>query len=285
MLDGYFPLSKSILTSTIWREPAHITKVWLTMLISASKTGVMLGSIPGLANLSQVSLDECEDALARLADPDKYSRTKENEGRRIIDVDGGWQILNYRKHRDLILSEHSNHAMRQERYRQRKRHQASPPVTGDGHVDPNDDQDQYQDQYQYQERESTRARDELNQRRERGERWAETTCPDELLEYTDRHKNLAQRIGEPLEELWLDFRAKRRAKGALAAMPDGWSADFEGWLSSYAKNNRERAQRVSQGHPPGYRPEGRDAPEYEVDPAERQRRRDAARKLREGAPQ
>jgi hypothetical protein len=48
-----------------------------------------------------VSLDQCVEALERLAAPDKWSRTQDFGGRRIEDVDGGWTLLNYQKYRDL----------------------------------------------------------------------------------------------------------------------------------------------------------------------------------------
>jgi hypothetical protein len=71
----------------------------------------------------------------------------------------------------------------------------------------------------------------------------ETECPEDLV-FSDIHRVLAQRCGEPIEELWPDFRAKRRAKRVKAAMPLGWSSDFEGWLRSFARNKRERDQRA-----------------------------------------
>jgi hypothetical protein len=58
------------------------------------------GSIPGLADLARVSIEQCQAALKCLSGPDFFSRTKEHEGRRIQDIDGGWQILNYLKYRE-----------------------------------------------------------------------------------------------------------------------------------------------------------------------------------------
>ena len=42
---------------------------------------------------------ECVEALNKLKAPDPYSRTKENDGRRLVDIDGGWQVLNHAKYR------------------------------------------------------------------------------------------------------------------------------------------------------------------------------------------
>jgi len=71
------------------------------MLAMADQHGRVWGSIPGLANRARVSIEKCEEALAALHSPDKYSRTKEHEGRRIEEIDGGWRLLNHGKYRSI----------------------------------------------------------------------------------------------------------------------------------------------------------------------------------------
>ena len=63
--------------------------------------GIVASSVTGLMELALVTRNEVEEALVTLAAPDVDSRTKDDEGRRIKDVDGGWKILNHRKYRDL----------------------------------------------------------------------------------------------------------------------------------------------------------------------------------------
>lgn len=70
------------------------------MLAMSDAHGRVDGSVPGLADLARVSIEECQDALKCLSEPDFFSRTKEHEGRRIEPTDGGWQILNYLKYRE-----------------------------------------------------------------------------------------------------------------------------------------------------------------------------------------
>jgi len=70
------------------------------MLALSDAGGRVDAAIPGLARAANVTLQECEDALKRLSSPDPYSRTPDNEGRRIVAVDGGWVILNYAKYRE-----------------------------------------------------------------------------------------------------------------------------------------------------------------------------------------
>lgn len=99
-MAGYTKLFSTILASTIWREPSHRRVVWITMLAMSDAQGRVDGSVPGLADLARVTIEECQDALKTLSEPDFFSRTKEHEGRRIEAIDGGWQILNYLKYRE-----------------------------------------------------------------------------------------------------------------------------------------------------------------------------------------
>lgn len=94
-------LFSSITDSTIWRESDHVRIVWITMLAKADVSGFVWSSIPGLADAARVNLDQCLEALAKLMSPDEWSRSKENEGRRIEEVDGGWRLLNYDKYRKI----------------------------------------------------------------------------------------------------------------------------------------------------------------------------------------
>jgi hypothetical protein len=98
-------LFSSITESTIWCEPSETRIVWITMLAMSDKEGRIWGSIPGLANRAQVSVDAVEKALEKFLSPDNYSRTPDNEGRRIEPIDGGWRLLNHAKYRALRDSE------------------------------------------------------------------------------------------------------------------------------------------------------------------------------------
>lgn len=104
-MAGYTKLFNSILASTIWRENDKTRIVWITLLAMADKNGVAEGSLPGLADMARVSIPDCEAALEKLKSPDSYSRTKEHEGRRIEECEGGWQILNHRKFRQKLCAD------------------------------------------------------------------------------------------------------------------------------------------------------------------------------------
>lgn len=123
-MTGYTKLFGTLIGSTIWRDESKETKiVWITMLAMANRDGVVEASIPGLADFAKVTMEECKAALARLLSPDEYSRTPDNEGRRIKEIDGGWLILNHAKYREKLNLEDRRLylAQKQAEYRERKK--------------------------------------------------------------------------------------------------------------------------------------------------------------------
>lgn len=94
-------LFSSITESTIWREPANVRLVWITMLAMADRRGRVWASLPGLADRARVPDEDCRAAIKTFLSPDADSRTREHEGRRIEVIDGGWRLLNHEKYRAI----------------------------------------------------------------------------------------------------------------------------------------------------------------------------------------
>lgn len=121
-MSGYAKVHGSILRSTVWVGASkEVRLTWLTMLILADGEGYVASSVPGLAKEAGVTIEECEQALEVFRSPDKYSRTKDYEGRRIVDTDGGWLVLNHAKYRDYKTLEQVKNAERQARFKARTR--------------------------------------------------------------------------------------------------------------------------------------------------------------------
>ena len=99
-MTGFTKLFGSIVHSTVWREDMPTKVVWITMLALADRNGRVLVSVPGLADAARVPLEDTVASLAKLSSPDEWSRTKQHEGRRIEEIDGGWLLLNYMKYRE-----------------------------------------------------------------------------------------------------------------------------------------------------------------------------------------
>lgn len=105
MNSGYTKLFGDIVTSTIWQEPAGCRVLWITILALKDRDHVCRATVPALANLSGITIEECEQWLEKFEAPDKYSRSQENEGRRIEPVDGGWRVMNGEKYQERMSSE------------------------------------------------------------------------------------------------------------------------------------------------------------------------------------
>jgi hypothetical protein len=118
---GYAKLFASLLDSTVWREPDHVRLTWIAMLAKADQDGLVEAAVPGLADAARVTVAQCEEALIKFLSPDKYSRTKRFDGRRIAEVEGGWLLLNYERYRDKMSADEqrAKAAARQQRKRDR----------------------------------------------------------------------------------------------------------------------------------------------------------------------
>ena len=121
-MAGYTKLFSRILDSTIWQESSSTRVLWITMLAMANKDGVVEATIPGLADRARIPLKDCELALKRFQQPDKYSWSKEKEGRRIEVTEGGWFLINHDKYRDLLSKEDQREKtrLRVQRWREKK---------------------------------------------------------------------------------------------------------------------------------------------------------------------
>lgn len=113
MSDTYTKLFSSITASTIVSEPLATRWLWVTMLAMADASGNVWGSVPGLARIANIELADAERALAAFLAPDRYSRTKDNEGRRIEEIEGGWRLLNHAKYRAIRSAEERREYMRE----------------------------------------------------------------------------------------------------------------------------------------------------------------------------
>lgn len=118
-MSGYTKLFNSILASTVWSEPNDVRIVWITMLAMANKDGIVEGSVPGLAVFARLPIDVTETALARLSSPDPHSRSKEQDGRRIETIDGGWKLINHFKYRQQMSADERREYLRIKQQEQR----------------------------------------------------------------------------------------------------------------------------------------------------------------------
>lgn len=143
-MGGYTKLFSSIVTSTIWEEDLATRVVWVAMLAMKNWDGIVEGSIPGFARLANVTVPELEKALKVLMSPDPYSRTPDNEGRRIEAIAGGWLVLNHENYNYKGSEDHKRSVDMERQRRHRKKNIDSlvtPCHALSRHIDLNKDKD------------------------------------------------------------------------------------------------------------------------------------------------
>lgn len=131
---GYTKLFGSIVASTIWREDDKTRILWITMLAMKNERHMVEASLPGLADMARITMEECEDSLKKLESPDKYSRNQDHQGRRIEKVQGGWLILNGEYYRRQMSEDDRREYKRkwQAEYRLRKKTKSQVRSENDG---------------------------------------------------------------------------------------------------------------------------------------------------------
>ena len=101
-MSGYAKLFSSITESSLWCVCSKEARLlFVSMLARADEAGVVESSLPGLAKLASLTIDEAAAAANELESPDPYDRSGAAEGRRITKVDGGWAIVNYSVYREM----------------------------------------------------------------------------------------------------------------------------------------------------------------------------------------
>jgi len=94
------------------------------MIVLSDSQGVIDIHPPALSKRTGIPLDIIEDGIEYLEQPDKYSRSQDHEGRRILRLNEhrpwGWSIVNHQHYRDLSSTED-----RREKDRLRKQKQRS----------------------------------------------------------------------------------------------------------------------------------------------------------------
>lgn len=94
-MTGFALLWSKTLRSSLWIKGSKETKlVFLTLLMLKNVDGIIQSSVVGLADAAKVTDDEAREALRVLLSPDPNDTSKVEQGRRIREVPGGWQIVN-----------------------------------------------------------------------------------------------------------------------------------------------------------------------------------------------
>lgn len=195
MSKSFTKLFSSITESTVWGEPATTRVAWVTMLAMSDPYGRVWASVPGLARRANITLEECQAALACFLSPDEHSRTPDHGGRRIEPIEGGWKLLNYAKYRETQDDEAQarRNADRQRRYRERHSNVPRGTVT------------------------ESNARNGSLQDVTQNNPIAEAEAEEEAEEEKKKKTAAASRLGSGFPRFWSDYPKKKSRGQALKA--------------------------------------------------------------------
>lgn len=106
-------------SSSIWEEPAETRLLFIWLLGHADVDGCVLHHSPTtLARLVNISLEGVERGLATLEAPDPQSRTRDEDGRRLILLpNGGWKVVNIQLYREMQTAKQAQDAARKAKSR------------------------------------------------------------------------------------------------------------------------------------------------------------------------
>jgi hypothetical protein len=103
--------------------------MWITILALCDENGLVRATTPGLSTLARIPIPRAKEIIAMLEAPDEFSRSLENEGRRIARIDGGYLVLNYTKYREKISHDIVRNQTKIRVANWKKRNSGNAPVT------------------------------------------------------------------------------------------------------------------------------------------------------------
>ncbi len=118
-MSGFVKLDCDILDSSIMLEDPDTFKAFIIFLASCNSEGIADVPAASIVMRCKVSPSRAMEILKILSSPDVLSKSKEEEGRRIIphgDSGHHWKVVNYKKYRDFNYS-NTPEAIRKRRQR------------------------------------------------------------------------------------------------------------------------------------------------------------------------
>lgn len=129
---NYTILKSSIINSSLWvAEDSDTRCVWITLLAMRNKDGEIYSSIPGIAHAACVEIEKTRQAIIKFLSPDIDSTTKDNEGRRLAEIQGGWKLINHERVKAEAAAA-SKAAYMQDYMKQYRKHQKIAKSLGTG---------------------------------------------------------------------------------------------------------------------------------------------------------
>lgn len=98
----YGKIWKSMFEGSLYDAGWEAIVTFMVLITFANKTGEVDITVSALSGKTTIPKEHLENGLAILMEPDTLSRTKEDDGRRLVLIDEdrpwGWRIVNYEKY-------------------------------------------------------------------------------------------------------------------------------------------------------------------------------------------
>lgn len=101
-MSGYTPVFDSVFQGTLCGKYPDLP-VWLVLLALQQRGGIIDAHPSYIATVSGLPQSDIELAIKHFCEPDPASRTPDNDGRRLVPLDGrgfGWRVVNHDRYRE-----------------------------------------------------------------------------------------------------------------------------------------------------------------------------------------
>ena len=130
MSTHFTPLFERILDSSINEEPPYVRWLFLAMLVLQDSDNVVRGyNAYKLHRRANLTIEQVEEGLKVLRGPDKRYKNQPHDGRRIMEVEDGWKLVNGRFYQDEMrkIYRRNYQARKQREYRMSAERKDLPP--------------------------------------------------------------------------------------------------------------------------------------------------------------
>lgn len=108
--------------------------VFMDLIVLADSDGVVDMTLEAIARRTNAPMQDVQEAVEALSSPDPASRTREEDGRRLLPLDRGrawgWQIVNYQHYRKIRDEEGRREYFREYRREERESARAKKRANG-----------------------------------------------------------------------------------------------------------------------------------------------------------
>lgn len=98
-MSGFTKLVPEIVQSSVWMESSDVRIVWIYILAMKDENGFIRGDAERFAHFARVPIEAAQEAIRKFTSPDSKSATPDDDGRRLLEMPGGFVVVNHGKYR------------------------------------------------------------------------------------------------------------------------------------------------------------------------------------------